>query len=70
MKKFILWLIRKKLGLKKHETFRFANQVSSDVYYFGDDIIVKMVHGNPRLATRAGVSLNWLLDDECEIVKI
>ncbi len=68
MKKFIIFLIRKRLGLKKQELFQFSNQKSSAVYYFDDDAIYKINNwtpASPSCLTESSVSLNWLLSDEC-----
>lgn len=66
MKRFILYLVRKRLGLAKYEPFRFDNQKSNAVYYFTDDAVMKAWRG---CVEKSGVSLNWLLDDECVIKK-
>lgn len=66
MKRLIVFLIRRKLGLKKHERFRFVGQKSNAVYYFATDSLIKCWKGQTMLS---GVSLNWLLDDECKIDK-
>ena len=72
MKRLIIFLVRKKLGLKKGEHFRFVNQSSPyNTYYFTDDAVMK--HFSRRKGSddvKSSVSLNWLLDDECEIVKV
>ena len=67
MKRFIIFLIRKRLGLKKNELFRFANQCEQSVYYFTETGLMKVKYGQ---AMRSGVSLNWLLDNECEVEKV
>lgn len=69
MKLLIIFLIRKRLGVKNEQPFRFDNQKSdSDFYVFIGTILVKYVMGKyPRLAH---VSLNWLLDDECKVTVI
>lgn len=67
MKRFIIFLIRKKLGLKKNELFRFSNQREQSVYYFTDTALMKIKYG---YVDKSGVSLNWLLDDECKIEKM
>lgn len=67
MKRFIIFLICKKLGLKKNELFRFSNQREQSVYYFTDTALMKIKYG---YADKSGVSLNWLLDDECKIEKM
>ena len=66
MKRFILYLIRKRLGLAKYEPFRFTNQKSNAVYYFTEDGIMKAWRG---VIEPSHVSLNWILDDNCEIKK-
>lgn len=66
MKKLIIFLIRRRLGLKKYQVFQFVNQKSNAVYYFTDDAIMKNWRGYTE---KSGVSINWLLDDECEIKK-
>ena len=72
MKRLIIFLVRKKLGLKKGENFRFVNQSSPyNSYYFTDDAVMK--HFGRWKGTddvKSSVSLNWLLDDECEIIKV
>jgi len=67
MRRFIIFLVRKKLGLKKYEDFRFRNQKSEAFYFFTDRELIKEENG---YRCSAGVSLNWLLSDECEICKI
>ena len=64
IKRLILFLVRTRLGLKKYEKFQFVGQKSNAFYYFGTVSIMKSWRGN---YTQSGVSLNWLLDDECEI---
>ena len=72
MKRLIIFLVRKKLGLKKGEHFRFANQVSRyNTYYFTDDAVMKhFSRWKGPDDVKSSVSLNWLLDDECKIVKV
>lgn len=67
MRRFIIFLIRKRMGLKKYEKFTFANQKSDAVYYFTESNIMKCWHGQTMLS---GVSVNWVLDPECEIVRV
>jgi hypothetical protein len=65
--RLIIFLIRRRLGLKKYEHFRFDNQKSKDVYYFTATELMKIwAFGDEK----SGVSLNWLLDPECKIVKL
>ena len=72
MKRFIIFLVRKKLGLKKGEHFRFANQLNPyNTQYFTDDAVMKHIgRWKGTDDVKSSVSLNWLLDDECEIVKV
>ena len=69
MKRIIIFLIRKRLGLKKGQPFIFSNQrLKEEYYYFTKDAVMKHnIHGEEESST---VSLNWLLDDKCEIEKI
>lgn len=72
MKRLILFLIRKRLGLKKYECFTFDNQKSNSVYWFTNHAIIKRYYSNSKKSTRlkkSSVSLNWLLSDECVITK-
>ena len=82
MKKLIVYLIRRRLGLKKHEYFQFVGQKTDNVYYFDKDRVIKMIPTNDKMyilvkgldrrymITDSGVSLNWLLNDECKIRKV
>ena len=67
MKKLIVYLIRKRLGLKTYEMFRFDGQKVYATYYFTEDAVMKVWNG---VTEKSGVSLNWLLDDECEIRRL
>lgn len=70
MRRFIIFLVRRHLGLKKFQWFRFVNQKSNDdVYYFTSTKILKIEKDSNGLVRirDSSVSLNWLLDDECEI---
>lgn len=65
IKRLIIFLVRKRLGLDEGELFRFAEQKSSsDYYYFTKDAVMKCHNGKHD---KSSVSLNWLLDDECKI---
>ena len=66
MKKLILFLIRKRLHLKKYELFTFDGQKSKTQYYFTGKELVK-VYVNSGKNDRSNVSLNWILDDDCKI---
>lgn len=67
MRKIVIFLIRKKLGLRKYEKFKFVNQKSDAVYYFTESNIMKLWRGQTTLS---GVSVNWLLDNDCEIERV
>jgi hypothetical protein len=67
--RLIIFLLRKKFGLKKYEGFRFTNQKSKvNAYYFTDTELLKedIEEGVIR---PSNVKLAWLLDERCHIVK-
>ena len=71
--RLIIYLIRKRLGLKKYEKFQFINQHNKKhIYFFTDDKLYKHVY-YPELDYRyrklSNVSLNWLLSGKCKIIK-
>lgn len=66
MKKIIIFLIRKHLKLGKYELFKFAEQKTSAVYYFTSDRVMK---SHKNITQPSSVSLNWLLNPECKIIK-
>lgn len=72
MKRIIIFLIRRRLGLKKMQRFFFSNQKSgTDRYYFTDTNLMK-IHCTSKtgfIHMPSGCSLNWLLDDDIKIVK-
>lgn len=67
MRRFVIFLIRKKLGLRKYEKFKFVGQKSDAVYYFTESNVMKRWRGQTCLS---GVSINWLLDPECKIERV
>ena len=68
MNRVIIFLIRRRLGLKKYEFFQFDNQKSDAVYYFSENSVMKQERINNVTHIRpSSVSLNWLLDDHCKI---
>lgn len=67
LKRLIIFLVRKKLGLRKYQTFRFDNQKTDAVYWFAGSHVVKALDGK---CTDSSVSLNWLLNDECKITPV
>lgn len=71
MKKLIIFLIRRKLGLKKYQSFQFAGQKNKkDLYWFEDNCLMKeeYIDDNTISFKPSNVSLNWLLNDECDIL--
>ena len=66
MKRLIIFLIRKKLGLRDHQQFQFDNQKTNATYFFKSDKIMKIDKDGVH---ESSVSLNWLLNDECKIIK-
>lgn len=70
MKKLVIFLIRYRFGLKEGERFQFTNQKSNDIYYFTDVSLMKIKHVDGCKTELSGVSLNWLLDDQCEIRRV
>ena len=68
MRKLIIFLIRKKLQLKKYEKFRFDAQKSRhDYYFFTESMIMKCSN---YITSPSSVSLNWLLNPNCKVVKV
>lgn len=67
LKRLIIFLVRKKLGLKSYQTFRFDNQKTDAVYWFDTTSVMKAWYGD---TTKSSVSLNWLLDKECKIIPV
>jgi hypothetical protein len=67
MRRFVIFLIRKKLRLKKYENFKFVGQKSDAVYYFTESNVMKRWRGHTMLS---GVSINWLLDNDCVIERV
>lgn len=67
--KLVMFLIRRRLGLKKYEGFQFSTQKSKqDWYFFGAyGVLWKMDHssGSEKMV-ESSASLNWLLSDECK----
>lgn len=64
--RLIIFLIRRKLGVKKYQDFRFKNQKARGYYYFDSFHLIKVIPDS-ICDVESGVSLNWLLSDECEI---
>ena len=68
-----MFLIRRRFKLKKGELFQFDNQrEKGDWYYFTSTNVMKVMnntHYPDPLVKLSSVSLNWLLDDRCQIIK-
>lgn len=67
MRRFVIFLIRMKLGLRKYERFQFVGQKSDAMYWFTDTHVLKYWRGS---IMRSGVSVNWLLDKECKVNRV
>ena len=65
-KRIIIFLIRKRLRLKKDQPFRFDNQKSKIEYYWFSDTMILKMNAN-GLVECSNVKLNWLLDDNCKV---
>ena len=65
LKRLIIFLIRRKLGVGLYQDFRFTNQKNKSEFYWFDTSSLKKVENNTIINSR--VSLNWLLDDDCHI---
>lgn len=66
-KRLVIFLVRKRLGLKKYEHFQFDNQKSNATYFFSDICVMK---DTGTTLYQSSVSLNWLLNDNCKITKV
>ena len=64
IKRLVIFLIRRRLKLKKYEKFVFTNQKTESVYWFTTTKLLKKENG---VITRAHVSLNWLLNEACVV---
>lgn len=86
MRRLIMFLIRRKLGVKKFEYFMFTNQKSDDIYYIDSNNLMKIssrdtygkesyidhpiYEGRHAKYSRSTASLNWLMSDGCKIKTI
>ena len=77
IRKFVLRLVRTRLKLAESETFQFVGQNSPDTYYyFTDGGLVKAIIHRPQTSEAyttlkpSGVSLNYILSDDCKIRKV
>ena len=67
MKRLIIFLIRRRMGLKLFQGFRFDNQKSTAIYYFTPTGVMKAYDNEVK---PSNVSLNWLLCDKCRINRL
>ena len=67
MKALIIFLIRKRLHLRKGECFQFNNQKGNALYFFNRTAVMKITDTNCK---PSNVSLNWLLNKHCRITKV
>jgi hypothetical protein len=70
MKRLIIFLVRKRLGLKQREGFRFTNQKSKANYYWFENGHLWKADVDDRKYYESHVSLNYILSDECHIEKV
>ena len=68
MKSLILYLIRLKFDLHKHECFRFKNQKKDCDYFLNSDGLYFLTWD--KKIRESHVSLNFLLSEDCEIEKV
>lgn len=67
--RLIIFLIRKKLGLKKCQYFQFHNQKSKETfYYFTGNRLMRQKKGKIYAFPDEYINLNRLLSDECKVV--
>lgn len=70
MKKRILKLIMKKLGVKDHEHFQFADQREEFIEYFFTNEAMMRFNPETNEIKEARITLNYLLSDDCKIVRV
>ena len=67
MRRLIIFLIRKRLRLRKYQRFRFKNQKSpTDCYFFTSKHLMKETVGG--YIHSSGTGLNYLLSDDCCVI--
>lgn len=66
----ILKLIMKQLGVKKGEHFQFADQREEFVeYYFTDEAMIR-IDTETGETKESRTTLNYLLSDNCKIIRV
>lgn len=72
LKRLIIFLIRRKLGVKNKQPFRFVGQKShTDFYYFKNGVLWKAKigrSGRVSYLNPSDVSLFWITNDDCKVV--
>ena len=66
-RKLIFFLVRRRFKMKIYEPFQFVGQKSNAIYFFTEDAVMKEWRGHVE---KSGVSLNWLLDENCKITRV
>lgn len=69
MKKRILKLIMKKLGVKDQEHFQFADQREEFVEYFFTNEAMMRFNPETNEIKESRITLNYLLSDDCKIIR-
>ena len=69
-RKLIIFLLCRKLGVKRFQPFRFTNQKSKTDYYMFDRYGLLKYVSDGDYFRQSSVRLNWLLDDNCEVVAV
>lgn len=66
-RKLIIFLIRKRLGLSKYESFKFDNQGRDNdaVYFFNEYALMK---NNGRTIHESHVGLNYILSNKVNVI--
>lgn len=70
MKKRILKLIMKKLGVKDQEHFQFADQREEFIEYFFTYEALMRYNPETNEVKESRITLNYLLSDDCKIVRV
>lgn len=65
--RIIIFLLRKKLGVKKNQFFRFTNQKKDAFYWFDSKSLMRYENSTTGLSD---VGLNWLLDKNCKVMTL
>lgn len=68
MKYWILFLLRLKFDVHKHECFRFKNQKKDCDYFLTNEGLYFLTWD--KKIRESHVSLNYLLSENCEIEKV